>query len=226
MSTLSNYDDVSMFTPEGKVKPLEHIRNTVELGNTTIALANSNLGIIIGHTGPVSPLAYQAQKIFKISETSAFAFSGMTNDGLEIVEHLIDETIWHETYKDQPIHHLQIFDYLSSDASYRTMTSNKRLYGVSGVFMMRNDGVKLVEFDPTGMVHMIKGTSIGNRSQSARTVLENYVESFEEMDKRQLVRAGIEALRNAHPEDSLSPENVNIWSLEEKIEVLDVKEFM
>lgn len=226
MSTLSNYDDVSVFTPEGKVKPLEHIRSTVELGNIAIALGNKRVGIIIGYTGPMSSLAYPAQKIFKISETSAFAFSGMTNDGLEIVEHLIDETIWHETYKDQPIHHFQIFEYLSTDASYRTITSNKRLYGVGGVFMMKNDGIKLVEFDPTGIVRLVRGTSIGNRSQSARTILENHVDAFEEMSKEQLVKVGVEALRNAHPEDTLSQDNVNIWCLEEKVEILDTQAFV
>lgn len=223
---MSSYDDVSVFTPEGKVKPLDYIRNTVELGNTTVALSNTRTGVIVVHTGPVVPNAFPTQKLFRISDFAAFAFSGMTNDGLEIVKYLVDEVIWHETYKNQPVHHLQLFEHLSFDAAYRTMTSNKRLYGAGGVLMIRNNGVRLVEFEPTGIVQAVKAVSIGSRSQSAKTVLENYTGSFEDMSKEQLVEAGLEALRNAHPDETLCKENIEIWCLEDSVEVIDVERFM
>lgn len=226
MSTMSNYDDVSVFTPEGKVKPLDYIRSTVELGNTTVALSNGSTGVIIVHTGPVVSNAFPTQKLFKISDFAAFAFSGMTNDGLEIVKYLVDEVIWHETYKNQPVHHLQLFENLSFDAAYRTVTSNKRLYGAGGVLMIRSDGVKLVEFEPTGIVQVVKALSIGSRSQSAKTILENHVDTFEKMNKDELIKVGLEALKNAHPDECLCRENVEIWCLEDSVEVIDAQCFL
>eukprot|EP00866_Antonospora_locustae_P002603 jgi/Antlo1/2603/1479 len=226
MSTMSSYDDVSVFTPEGKVKPLDYIKSTVELGNTTVALSNVRTGVIVVHTGPVVSNAFPTQKLFQISDFAAFAFSGMTNDGLEIVSYLVDEVIWHETYKNQPVHHLQLFENLSFDAAYRTVTSNKRLYGAGGVLMIRTDGVKLVEFEPTGIVQVAKAVSVGSRSQSAKTILENYVNNFENMDKEQLIRVGLEALKNAHPDERLCKENIEIWCLENSIEVVDARHFV
>lgn len=226
MSTVTNYEDVSVFTPEGKVKALDYVRNTVELGNTTIALSNGEVGVIIAHTGPTSALAFQTKKIFKISNTAVFAFSGMTNDGLVIVEHLLDKVAWNDIYKDQPISPLRMFDDLSVDASIRTSTSEKRLYGVGGVLMVKNNGVKLVEFEPTGIVQIVNAMSIGSRSQSAKTILENYVDDFGTMDKEALVRVGMEALRNAHPDEELSRNNVDIWCLEDRIEILDAQDFI
>lgn len=218
----SSYESVDTFTPEGKVKALEYIKNTVELGNTTIALCNKKCGVVLAYTGKKSILAHKQPKIFKISEKTIFSFAGITNDGLDIVKYLIDASVWEEVYKDRSIHPLKVFNDLQEEASFRTIYSRNRMYGCGGILLTRhNEEVRVVEFEPHGNVQFVRGVSVGGRSQSAKTILENHVDEFDSADRDALIRIAILALRNSHPDEVLCKDNVDIWCLEENAYILE-----
>jgi 20S proteasome subunit alpha 6 len=215
MGEESYYNNYLIFNPEGKVKQLEYIHRTTELGNTVVGLRNSRYGLLIAHNQKVSELADAQKKIFPIGKTALFTFSGITNDGLCIVDYLIDKVVTEEVIKGRNIHFLDVFRDLCYDACSRTLISQNRLYGVSGLFLTWYDGVRLVEFDPKGIVREVHAMSLGNRRQSCRTVLETECGGFEEMDLDGLIQVGIQALRNAHPEQGeLTSGNVEIWVLD------------
>ncbi|TBU02340.1 subunit of 20S proteasome [Hamiltosporidium magnivora] len=216
MSSITDYNYVSVFTPEGKVKPLDYIKKTVELGNVSIALKNNECGVMIGYKGQLNDISYYNKKVYKINDSSLFTFSGITNDGLEIVDYLIRKSVSEEVIRDRNISHLSVFDDLCVEASFRTMYSGTRLYGVSGLLMTQSEGIRLIEFEPTGRIREAHAMSIGNRSQSARTILESEVNSLNELDLEGLIRVGIAALKNAHPESgALNQENVDIFCLKD-----------
>jgi 20S proteasome subunit alpha 6 len=217
MAGVVDYDSYLIYNPTGKIKQLDYIKRTTELGNTSIALCNKNVGIIIAHVPRRSKLAEHQNKIFKINDNSLFTFSGITNDGLQMVDYLKTASLVEDVIKDRPIHYLDVFEDLCMDAAERTMSEGSRMYGASGILMMDYDGIKIVEFEPTGIAREVIGVSMGNRSQSCRTILENEHAQFKNASLDELLSIGMKALTNAHPdpeENSLKLEDVQIYAIE------------
>ncbi|ADM12655.1 20S proteasome subunit alpha [Encephalitozoon intestinalis ATCC 50506] len=215
MGSQARYNMFKIFNPEGYVKQLDFIQQTTELGNTVVGLRNKGAGVLIAHNEKRSKLADTQKKVFPIDRRSLFTFSGITNDGQQIVDYLIDKSVQEEVIKGRPIHFLDVFEDLLRDTFERTIVDGRRLYGVSGLYMAEYEGIRLVEFNPKGYAKEVSGMSIGSRAQSSRTVLEAYCSEYEKMNVEELVRVGIMALKNAHPEDdALTKENVEIWILE------------
>lgn len=217
MSGVFDYNSELLFNPEGKIKQLEFIKKTTELGNTTIALCNSNFGVLLAHIPSRSKLAEPQQKVFEINEKTIFAFSGITNDGLSIVRYLKSQSVFENVIKDRSLHHLTCFDSLCFDAALRTINSSDRLYGVAGILMTDLDGVKISTFEPSGYVREVIGVSIGNKSQSCRTILEHECENIKKANEEELVSIGLKALKNAYPDaedDGLSLSDVYIFIME------------
>ena len=215
MGSQARYNMFKIFNPEGCVKQLDFIQQTTELGSTVVGLRNGAAGILIAHNERRSKLADVQRKVFPVDRRSLVTFSGITNDGLQIVDYLIDKSVKEEVIKGRKTHFLEVFEDLLKDTFERTVVDGRRLYGVSGLYMTEYDGIRLVEFNPKGYAREVRGMSIGSRSQSARTVLEAYCSGYEGMSVEELAKTGIMALRNAHPEDGvLTQENVEIWVLE------------
>lgn len=217
MHGVFDYDSELLFNPEGRIKQLEFIKKTTELGNTTVALCNSKCGVLIAHVPKRSKLAEPQQKVFEINEKTLFTFSGITNDGLSIVRYLKAQSVFENVIKDREMHHLACFDSLCFDASLRTISSPSRLYGVAGILLTDYNGVKIVEFEPAGYVREVIGVSIGNKSQSCRTILEDHHNIIKEGEEEDLIRLGLKALRNAYPdpdEEALNQNDIFIYVLE------------
>jgi 20S proteasome subunit alpha 6 len=72
-------------------------------------------------------------------------------------------------------------------------------------------GPHLWEFLPSGSVLEYRATSIGARSQSARTYLEREFESFAKCTKEELVLHGLKALRECLPQEKeLNTQNTTV----------------
>ncbi len=205
MGGIFDYSSYLVFDPEGKIKQLEYIKKTTELGNISIALANKNFGVLITHTPPRSMLAEKQQKVFEINPKTLFTFSGITNDGLSIVRYLKNHSVYEDVIKDRQIHHLACFDTLCTDAAMQTLTGNNRIYGVMGVLLTDFEGVKIVEFEPTGYVREVIGSCIGNNSQSCRTILEDEYEKIANASEQELIELGLRALKNAFLDPEANP---------------------
>lgn len=220
-----NYDSYLLYNPEGKIKQLEYIRKTTELGNTSVVLGNRRIGVLIAHTPPRSKLAERQQKVFEINKSTLFTFSGITNDGLSIVHYLKSNSVFENVIKDRPLHHLACFESLCFDASLRTLTGSNRMYGVAGILVTDFEGIRIVEFEPTGHVREVIGSSIGNKSQSCRTILEDEHQKIAGASEEELVTIGLRALKNAYPDPDdtpLKPEDISIYVIESGKEVKTV----
>lgn len=212
-----DYDSELIFNPEGRIKQLEFIKKTAELGNTSIALCNSQFGVLIVHVPRRTKLAEPQQKVFEINEKSLFTFSGITNDGLTMVRYLKSQSVFENVIKDRDLHHITCFDSLSFDAALRTISGSSRMYGATGILMTDYHGIKLVEFEPSGYVREVIGISIGNKSQSCRTILEDECERIKQGDEETLISVGLRALKNAYPdpdENTLNSEDIYIYVME------------
>ena len=101
---------------------------------------------------------------------------------------------------------------LSLKAQRKTQISGARPYGV-GLLIVGTDatGPHLWEFLPSGSILEYRATSIGARSQSARTYLEREFESFAKCTKEELVLHGLKALRECLPQEKeLNVQNTTV----------------
>lgn len=101
---------------------------------------------------------------------------------------------------------------LSLKAQRKTQISGARPYGV-GLLIIGTDstGPHLWEFLPSGSVLEYRATSIGARSQSARTYLEREFETFAKCTKEELVVHGLKALRECLPQEKeLNVQNTTV----------------
>jgi len=101
---------------------------------------------------------------------------------------------------------------LSLKAQRKTQISGARPYGV-GLLIIGTDstGPHLWEFLPSGSILEYRATSIGARSQSARTYLEREHENFASCSKEELVLHGLKALRECLPQDKeLNVQNTTV----------------
>ncbi|KAG0416904.1 putative proteasome subunit alpha type-6, partial [Dictyocoela roeselum] len=221
----TNYDHITLFSPEGQVIPLTNIKRAVELGNTCVGIRNARVGVIVAHAGKINSNEYRPKKIFKIG-TCMFSFSGITNDGLKIVEYLNRQHL-HDQDLDIKAHPIHIFDDLAVEASRRTIINSERLFGCAGMFCCANSEVRMSLFEPNGSVTEVRATAIGNRSQAAKTVLENEIDRVEDMSEDDVIRLGISALKNTHSDEEVYPENVEIWVLKKdsEPEVVDSRNY-
>lgn len=218
MAGIIDYDSYLMFNPEGRIKQLEYIKKTTELGNTCLALCNGKSGVLIAHVPRRSKLAEPQDKIFRIGDNALFSFSGITNDGLGMVEYLKNHELFENVIKDREIDCIEVFNDLRMDAAYRTLSGSSRLFGAAGILMIsERQRVRVVEFEPQGEVFECTAASIGFRSQSCKTVLEDNAHIITDSSIEELIKIGIKSLSNAHPDpedNSLKAEDVYISIIE------------
>jgi 20S proteasome subunit alpha 6 len=220
MTSQFNYENYLIFNPEGKVPQIEYAQRSTEHGNTCIVLCNGVFGVFVTYQPLSSKLEIPKKKIFQINDNSLFSFSGITNDGLEIVQYLRTSFLQENVIKDRQAHYIHVFDDLSVDAAYRTLAGNSRLYGASGLFLTEYEGsIHAVEFRPSGTVREVVGGAIGRRSQSCKTILRDRCDQLKEQffDLPGLIKIGVDALCNAYPDtddESMIAESVSIYVLE------------
>ncbi|EJW04311.1 hypothetical protein EDEG_01435 [Edhazardia aedis USNM 41457] len=260
-----NYDYVSLFNPEGKVEPFTNIEKTTQLGALSVALINEKTleGIILAHkiTTHLEPqkigddenlleskisLEFPRKKIFKVGPKTLFSFSGITNDGLEIYNYLLNMCVNERVNKNRSIDAAKVFDDLCVEAGARLMVRNNRPFGCTTLLLnivnnkelsldssvdqttsssnnSINKRIQLVEFGVAGKVNLCYAVSIGNRSQSARTILEKYYN--DNMSLQDMINLGIRSMKNAI--NDLTPDVVEIYALNDKgIHEIDPKQYM
>ncbi|KAM0676868.1 Proteasome subunit alpha type-6 [Binucleata daphniae] len=198
---LSDYNYFSTFSPDGTLKPLSHLRKSHTLGTTALAITSPSFGLIIAQK--------QTKKVFKISDNSLFTFSGITNDGLHLVNYLINKQVEANILKNRNIN-LQSFDDFLYDAGMRLMMNGSRPFGVKGLYISYTDKLTLFEIDSEG-VNECKAMSIGERGQSARTVLEKEV--HDNMSEEEVINVGIKAIKNALTD--ITKESVEMYGIKE-----------
>lgn len=182
---LSDYTYFSTFSPDGTLKPLSYLKKSYILGTTALAITSQDFGLIIAQN--------QTKKVFKISDKSLFTFSGITNDGLHLVDYLISKHVEANVLKNRDIN-IESFDDYLYESTMRLMMNASRPFGVKGLYLSYTDKINLYEIDSEG-VSECKAMSIGERGQSARTILEK--DYKDNMTEEEIISVGVKAIKNA-----------------------------
>lgn len=200
MTNNKAYAPYNMYAPDGTVYQLNYAKSATELGNTTVALTNGEVGVLMVHKP--KPYKYACDSLYKVTElkNGLFAFSGITNDGIKYISYLKEKELIENITKDREIHPLYVFDDLSYEMA-RNAISGNRLYGAAGILMCEFEGkIRVTELQPNSKAIEVFGTAVGARNQSSKTILATNLERFKMSTENELVEICHLALKNAHPD--------------------------
>lgn len=199
MSSNERYNYFCMFTPEGKILPIEGIIRSTEHGSPCVALRNKNMAVVIAQrTNKNNVLSEEKTKIKQIDTNLIYVYSGITNDGIKLGNNLRAE-VQHSKYMygvSLPISHLLEETQFSN--ALEIMRYGRRASGISVIIAGIDRGkIEVIEMGPTGEAIPCFGACIGSRAQSARTILESHTENIYELSNDELLSLGLSAFKNA-----------------------------
>lgn len=190
------YDtDCVTWNPKGKLLQVEYAQEAVKQGSICVGLRSKDLVVICTLKKLKSELASYQEKIFKVDDHIGLAISGLTADARVICKYMRNECLNHKYVYDSPHPFGRLMNKFAEKSQIKTQRQSKRPYGV-GLLVAGydQDGPHLYETSPSGDINEYYAYSIGAKSQSARTYLENNFERFPHVNSDRLILHGIKAV--------------------------------
>lgn len=208
------YDnDVTTWSPQGRLYQLEYAMEAVKQGSATIGLKNrKDCAVLVALKRSTSELSAYQKKIIAIDDHIGMSIAGLTADARILARYLRNECMNERYAHEQALPVNRLFGNLELKMQLSTQRYDRRPYGV-GILAAGFDknGPHIYQIEASAMSHDCRAMAIGARSQSARTYLEKNIDSFLDCDKNQLVRHSLLALRECLPNDvELSTKNVSL----------------
>nr|AYV89157.1 Proteasome subunit alpha type-1 [Tetranychus truncatus] len=209
----NQYDnDVTTWSPQGRLHQVEYAMEAVKQGSATIGLKNSTHAILLALKRSTSELSAHQKKIIPIDNHVGISIAGLTADARVLSRFMRNECI-NERYSHEtclPIKRL--VEILGNKMQSSTQRYDRRPYGVGLLIAGYDDsGPHIHQTCPSANYFDCKAMAIGARSQSSRTYLEKNLEKFAESNLNELIRHGLLALRECLPNDlELNVRNVSI----------------
>jgi len=198
------YDtDCVTWNPKGKLLQVDYAMEAVKQGSICVGLRSKNFTVLCTLKKSKSDLASFQEKIFKVDDHIGMAISGLTADARVICKYMRNECLNHKYVYDSPHPFGRLLNKVAEKSQIKTQRQSKRPYGV-GLLVggYDQDGPHLYETSPNGEINEYYAYSIGARSQSARTYLENHFGKFTDLNAEQLILHGIKAVSTSIQDDT------------------------
>ncbi|CAM0134886.1 unnamed protein product [Umbelopsis sp. WA50703] len=209
----NQYDnDVSTWSPQGRLHQLEYALEAVKQGSAAVGLRGKDYAILLGLKRSSGELASYQKKLIKVDDHMGIAIAGLTSDARDLSNFMRTEAMRSKMMFDQPLPVGRIVAAIGEKAQKRTVGYGERPFGV-GLLVIGYDetGPHLYECSPSANNLEYYAMSIGARSQSAKTYLESKYTEFEDASLDDLVKHGLQALRDTLQQDKeLSIENTSL----------------
>ncbi|KIH69083.1 peptidase, T1 family [Ancylostoma duodenale] len=157
-------------------------------------------------------LCSHQKKIYEIDTHAGVSIAGLLSDGRILARFLQTEcSSWRWDYK-QPVPISSLSDSVQLKLQANTQYYGRRPFGVGLLIAgYDKDGTHIVQSDPSAEVVEMFASSIGARSQSARTYLERHLDKFRAANADELIEHALLALRDTLPaEENLTSQNTSI----------------
>ncbi|CAO3653939.1 unnamed protein product [Cunninghamella echinulata] len=209
----NQYDnDVSTWSPQGRIHQVEYAVEAVKQGSAAIGLRSNEYVVLLALKRSHGDLASYQEKLIKIDNHMGIGIAGLTSDARVLSNFMRTEAMRSKMLYDRPLPVQRIVAAIGDKAQVNTQQYGRRPYGV-GLLVGGYDetGPHLFECSPSGTIYEYHAMSIGARSQSAKTYLENNYESFADASLEELVRHGLLALRDTLQQDKeLNVQNTSL----------------
>lgn len=215
----NQYDnDVTTWSPQGRLHQVEYAMEAVKQGSCTVGLKSKDTVVLLGLKRSANELSTHQRKLLKIDDHIAIAIAGLTSDARVLSKYLRTECLHSKFSFDTPLPVSHLMSTLGDKAQLTTQRYGRRPYGV-GILAagLDNNEPKLYQFCPSSNFFDCKAMAIGARSQSARTYLERTLATYDTASRDELIKHGCRALR-----DSLA-NNSELTTLNTSVVVIDAK---
>ena len=140
--------------------------------------------------------------------------SGMTADARFLTKFMRNECLNYEYAHGSQHPAERLIVKIGKKSQTKTQSGSKRPFGV-GMLVGSCDeaGTHLFETCPSGNFYEYVAMAIGDRCQSAKTYLEKHFETLNGVNRDQLIKHGIAALRASAQDTDLTEHNVSIGVL-------------
>lgn len=207
------YDtDCVTWNPKGKLLQVDYALEAVKQGSICVGLRSKTHTVLCTLKKSKSELASFQEKIFKVDDHIGMAISGLTADARVICKFMRTECLNHKYVYDSPHPFGRLLNKVAEKSQIKTQRQSKRPYGV-GLLVAGydQDGPHLYETSPTGDINEYYAYSIGARSQSARTYLENHFSKFTNCSLERLITHGVKAISTSvQDEAELNSKSIEI----------------
>ncbi|KAI8610515.1 20S proteasome subunit alpha 6 [Chytriomyces sp. MP71] len=199
----NSYDsDITTWSPQGRLHQIEYAMEAVKQGSAAVGLRSSTHAVLVALNRQSGDLASYQKKLIRIDNHMGVAIAGLTSDARVLSTYMRGEAMKSKMVFDRPLPVQRIAAALGDKAQINTQRYGRRPYGV-GLLIAGFDeaGPHLFEVAPSGNFFDYYAISIGARSQSAKTYLERYYESFANASLDDLIVHGLRALRDTLQQD-------------------------
>jgi len=222
----NQYDnDISTWSPQGRIHQIEYALEAVKQGSAAVGLRSKDYVVLLTLKRSSGELASYQKKLIRIDDHMGIAIAGLTSDARVLSNFMRVEAMKSKMVYDRPLPLHRIVAAIGDKAQVNTQVYGRRPYGV-GLLVCGYDetGPHLYECAPSGNFFEYYAMSIGARAQSAKTYLEKYYTEFEDSDLDTLVKHGLCALRDTLQQDkelNIDNTSVGIVGRDQNFEAVD-----
>jgi len=209
----NQYDnDVTTWSPQGRLHQVEYAMEAVKQGSATIGVKSKNHAVLLALKRASSELSAYQKKIMILDDHIGMSIAGLTADAKSVSRWMRTECLSSRFYHNSALRCETLMCDLGNKMQNCIQLYNRRPYGVGLIVAGCDDlGPHIYQVCPSANYYECKAMAIGARSQSARTYLEKNLDEFGDCDLEPLVAHGLRALRDTLPNEvDLSNKNVSI----------------
>jgi len=200
----NQYDnDVTTWSPQGRLHQLEYAMEAVKQGAAAVGIKSNTHAILVSLKRAPSELSAHQKKSFQIDDHVGITIAGLSADARTLSRFMRTECMDHKWAYDVPLPTLRLVTHTANRMQRSTIGYGRRPFGV-GLLVAGYDtnGPSIYALDPSSNFYNCKAQAIGARSQSARTYLERHLDDFAASDLDQLIKHGLRALRDCLPSEA------------------------
>ncbi|KAL8619057.1 Proteasome subunit alpha 1 [Nucella lapillus] len=209
----NQYDnDVTIWSPQGRIHQLEYAMEAVKQGSAAVGIKSKTHAILVSLKRAPSELSAHQKKILPIDDHVAVAIAGLTADARLLCNFMRSECLDSRWAYEQPLPISRLVAMIGNKSQIPTQRYGRRPFGV-GLLVAGYDsaGPHIYQTCPSANYYHCKAMAIGARSQSARTYLEKYLDKFVDCSLEELVKHGLRALRDTLPSEvTLNTKNCSL----------------
>ncbi|CAB1339268.1 unnamed protein product, partial [Coregonus sp. 'balchen'] len=176
----NQYDnDVTVWSPQGRIHQIEYAMEAVKQGSATVGLKSRSHAVLVALKRAQSELAAHQKKILHVDSHIGISIAGLTADARLLCNFMRQECLDSRFVFDRPLPVSRLVTLIGSKTQIPTQRYGRRPYGVGLLIAGYDDmGPHIFQTCPSANYFDCKAMSIGARSQSARTYLERNMDAF------------------------------------------------
>lgn len=222
------YDnDVTVWSPQGRLFQVEYAMEAVSLGTACVGLKSKDFAVVVGLYKPMSEMSLSQPKIISIDQHVGICIAGITADARILGKYLRTECLTYKHSYTSPYPIARLVNNLGNKMQISTQRYDRRPHGV-GLLLAGYDscGSHMYQVMPSANVFSCKAMAIGNRSQGARTYLMKHQDTFQHCSKDELICHGIQAMSFAASIDEPMKLSIGIVGKDQPFKLLSPVESM